>query len=79
MKRGQDGSVPKHPLNDVIPASSQNEILARLKSVETRGSMGDTCVMGGNTFASEIDVRAYITTYTILSCAIYWDLFSILV
>jgi hypothetical protein len=63
----------------LFPAPSHEEIISRLKVVETRGSTGVTCVLGGTTFTSEADLRGYITTHAIPSCALYWDLFSIMV
>jgi hypothetical protein len=65
--------------NPLFPAAGQNEILARLKVVETRGVSGVTCDLSSTTFASEADVKAYIKLHDIPSCALYWDLFSIMV
>jgi hypothetical protein len=63
----------------IFPAISQEEIIACLKVVETRGSTGVTCDLGGTTFSSEADLRDYIKTHSIPTCAMYWDLFSIMV
>jgi hypothetical protein len=62
-----------------FPAPSHEEIVSRLKIVETRGSTGVTCVLGGTPFTSEGDLRGYIMAHAIPSCALYWDLFSIMV
>jgi hypothetical protein len=79
LKKERNGDQPSSNSKGVFPAASQEEILARLKAVETRGSTGVTCVLGGTTFTSEADIRSYITTHEIPSCALYWDLFSIMV
>jgi hypothetical protein len=65
--------------NGVFATPGLDEILSRLKVVETRGSTGVTCVLGGTTFTSETDIRSYITGHEIPSCALYWDLFSVMV
>jgi hypothetical protein len=65
--------------NGLFPATAHEEIVARLKAAETRGSSGVTCNLGSTTFTSEADVQAYITLHAIPSCAFYWDLFSIMV
>jgi hypothetical protein len=36
-------------------------------------------MLGGTSFPLEISVKAYITAHSIPSCALYWDLFSIMV
>jgi hypothetical protein len=36
-------------------------------------------LVGGAMFTSEADIRGYITLHDIPSCALYWDLFSIMV
>jgi hypothetical protein len=70
----------KSQARGIFPAISHEELLARLKVVETRGSIGVTCVLGGTTtFTSEADICSYITTHEIPSCASYWDIFSIMV
>jgi hypothetical protein len=64
----------------IFPIASREEIISQLKVIETRGtSTGLTCELGGTTFTSEVDVRGYITEHNISSCALYWDLFSIMV
>jgi hypothetical protein len=65
--------------NPLFPAAGQSEILARLKVVETRVASGVTCDLSGTAFASEADVKAYIKLHDIPLCALYWDLFSIMV
>jgi hypothetical protein len=47
--------------------------------VETRGATGLTVNLGGTIFISEADVTAYTRAHDIPSCALYWDLFSIMV
>jgi hypothetical protein len=82
LKRDQGNRPPDRPGSSpdpLFPSATQAEIISRLKVVETRGSTGMTCVLGGTTFASESDVCSYITTHDIQSCAIYWDLCSIMV
>jgi hypothetical protein len=58
--------------DNIFPIASREEIISRLKVVETRGtSTGKTCELGGTTFSSEVDVRGYITEHDISSCALY--------
>jgi hypothetical protein len=64
--------------NPMFPPNNLGDMLARLMAVETQAT-GDTCVLRGTSFPSEISVKAYITAHTIPSCALYWDLFSIMV
>jgi hypothetical protein len=84
LKRAQSSDQAKPPVtqssgNGMFAAPGLDEILSRLKVVETRGSTGVTCVLGGTTFTSEADIRNYITLHEIPSCAMYWDLFSVMV
>jgi hypothetical protein len=64
--------------NLMFPTNNLAEIMSRLTAVETQAT-GDTCVLGGTSFPSEAAVKTYITAHTITSCALYWDLFSIMV
>jgi hypothetical protein len=72
-------SAPNHATDNLFPGSGQEEVLARLKVVETRGTTGLTLNHGGTIFTSEADLKAYIRPHEIPSCAMYWDLFSIIV
>jgi hypothetical protein len=65
--------------NPMFPTNTLAEMMARLAAVETRATTGDTCVLSGTSFPSEVSVGSYITTHSIPSCALYWDLFSIMV
>jgi hypothetical protein len=63
----------------MFPGTSTEEVLARLNAVETRETTGETCTLGGTSFTSANSVAAYITEHDITLCAMYWDLFSIMV
>ena len=64
----------------MFPATSVDEILSRLKAVETRVSAEETCIIGGSTFTSLSSVGEYDTTHAaVSSCGMFWDLFSVLV
>jgi hypothetical protein len=84
LKRAQSHNQAKPPVtqsggNGMFPTPGLDAISSRLKVVETRGSTGVTFVLGGTTFTSEADIRSYITVHEIPSCAMYWDLFSVMV
>ena len=70
------GSVTGNPM---FPVNSLAEIMSRLKAVETRVTAAESCAIGGTTFSSEGQVGNYITTHSAPSCAMCWDLFSIMV
>jgi hypothetical protein len=65
--------------NPMFPATSGAEILSRLKAVETRDTTAESCSIGSTTFSTEAAVSAYIKANTVPSCAMYWDLFSVMV
>jgi hypothetical protein len=79
-KPGLRPAPSPEPSNDnpMFPTNNLAEMMARLTAVETQAT-GDTCVLGGTSFPSEPSVTTYITTHAIPSCALYWDLFSIMV
>jgi hypothetical protein len=84
LKRAQSHNQAEPPItqssgNGMFATPGLDEILSRLKVVETRGPTGVTCVLGGTTFTSEADIRSYITVHEIPSCAMYWDLCSVMV
>jgi hypothetical protein len=65
----------------VVSAPSGDPMLWRdlKQAVETRVTTTETCTIGGTSFTSDVLVGTYITTHTVPSCAVYCDLFSILV
>jgi hypothetical protein len=83
IKRVQASSAQDIPseraTDNLFPSSGQEEILARLKAVETRGTTGLTVNLGGTKFTSEADLIVYIREHDISTCAMYWDLFSMMV
>ena len=68
-----------HTGDAMFPVNSLEEIMTRLKAVETRVTTAEACAIGGTVFSSDAQVGNYITTHKVLSCAMYWDLFSIMV
>jgi hypothetical protein len=77
---GTSRTVPPETTSDnpMFPTNTLAEMMSRLTAVETQAT-GDTCVLGGTSFPSELSVKTYITTHNIPSCALYWDLFSLMV
>ena len=66
-------------VDPMFPVNSLGEIISRLKAVETRVTTAETCTIGGTSFTLDGSVGAYITTHTVPSCAMFCDLFSIIV
>ena len=63
----------------MFPVNSLAEIMSRLKAVETQVTTAEACAIGVTVFSSDAQVGNYSTTHKVLSCAMYWDLFSIIV
>jgi hypothetical protein len=68
------------PASSLFPPTSLDEIKARLAVVEARQTItGESLSLGGTSFPSEMAVSSYIGDHDIPSCAMYWDLFSVMV
>jgi hypothetical protein len=65
--------------NSLFPVDSLGEIMSRLKAVETGVAAAEACTIGGAVFSTDSQVGNCITTREVLSCAMCWDLFSIMV
>jgi hypothetical protein len=52
--------TPSSSMDALFPVKTHEEIIARLKAVETRGSTGVTCNLGGTTFTSETDLLVHL-------------------
>ena len=63
----------------MFPVNSLAEIMSRLKAVETRVTTAEACAIGIPVFSSDAQLGNYITMHKVLSCTMYWDLFSIMV
>ena len=61
-----------------VDSASHESMMDRLEILESR-STGDTCVFGGFNFTSLHDVVAFVTKYSVPTCALYWDLLSAMV
>ena len=76
----QAATVSGSAVNPMFPATSVGGILCRLQAVETRVSTKETCILSSSTFASVASsVGEYVTTHAVPSCAMLWDLFSVIV
>ena len=61
-----------------VDTASHGSVMDRLEILESR-STGDTCVFGGFNFTSLHDVVAFVTKFTVPTCALYWDVLSAMV